>query len=669
MKLNLPNVDIEIAVPPDEVLVSRTDRRGIITYVNGVFAEISGFTLSELIGAPHNIVRHSDVPPAVFQDLWNTLKRGEPWQGVVKNRSKSGRYYWVDALVTPTFHGNKIIGYASVRRRPTAEQIETASRQYAAIRAGQPVRSWLERTGLCTHLSIRNGIILSILVVLITFLLGTAYSMANLKNAQQDYETMYRQQVEGADTLRRIKFLMGENRSQVLLALLHDPRNPISRQHDHPLDVHLQGIIQRQGEIDALWNNFKTVPMNRSVGDLADSYWRSRIDYVDTGLTPAIEALSIRADYEEAHRIMVGALQQSYVQANAKVDNLIHHMQQVAEQRQSVIRTGHTNSQQRMYLAIALVTLLLSIGGVLFFRAIMGPLEKSIDALTSVARGNLSRQPALQGLGETRSLMQAVAISQSQLHAILDQLAQNSTTLSGESTLLNYLVRHIADGTDEQHERVYQITDKLAESATAMAALSKQAEDLTGNAAQARTTLEIAEQDITDSLNRIHGVTDTVQQLREQAATIITRCQIGLESPASTSPDSPGQGQDLVNGIRHNLQRMSACLTDMSETIEIEKPTLMGLDAISSNSWIRLREISDTLGEMSLNLAIATRMQFFASEDIHADMRMIADFLVNNRGASHEIWRVSGQVMDLANSLEELTGHFTFSGEDDAKPA
>ena len=114
---------------------------------------------------------------------------------------------------------------------------------------------------------------------------------------------------------------------------------------------------------------------------------------------------------------------------------------------------------------------------------------------------------------------------------------------------------------------------------------------------------------------------------------------------------------------------MSACLTDMSETIEIEKPTLLGLDAISSNSWIRLREISAKLGEMSLNLAIATRMQFFASEDIHADMRMIADFLVNNRGASHEIWRVSGQVMDLANSLEELTGHFTFSSDNDAKSA
>lgn len=661
MKLNHPNVDKEIAVPPDEVLVSRTDRRGIITYVNSAFAEVSGYSLSELIGAPHNIVRHSDVPTAVFQDLWKTLKRGEPWQGVVKNRSKSGRYYWVDALVTPSFHGDKIIGYASVRRRPSPEQVAQAEKQYAAIRAGKPVRPWWERSGLCRQLSIRNGIIFGILTVLAVFLLGAVYSDAHLKNTQQDYETMHRQQVDGADTLRQIKFLMAQNRSEVLLALLHDPRNPISLQHDHPLDLHLQAITQRQGQIDALWTRFKAVPMDEDLRTLAEAYWHSRQQYVEEGLQPAIHTLSARADYEEAHSITVGPLQQTYTHANTQVDALIAHMQRVSELRQSAIQTHHAAAQQRMYLAILMVTVLLGIGGLLFFRAIMGPLEKSIDALSTMARGNLSHQPTLQGLGETRRLMHAVAISQSQLHAILDQLAQNSTTLSGESTLLNYLVRRIADGTDEQHERVYQVTDKLAESATAMAGLSEQAESLTGSAEQAREALDIAEQDITDSLNRIHGVTDTVQQLREQAATIITRCQSGLEPPTPYTPAVAGQELALIDGIRQNLQRMSTCLTDMSETIEHEEPTLLGLNAISSNSWIRLREISAQLGEMSRDLAIATRMQFFASEDIHADMHMIADFLVNNRGASHEIWRVSSQVMDLANSLEDLTGHFTFS--------
>ena len=76
--------------------------------------EISGYAFSELLGKSHNVVRHSDVPPAVFKDLWETLKRGECWRGVVKNRAKSGRYYWVDACVTPIFEDRKIVGYSSI---------------------------------------------------------------------------------------------------------------------------------------------------------------------------------------------------------------------------------------------------------------------------------------------------------------------------------------------------------------------------------------------------------------------------------------------------------------------------------------------------------------------------------------------------------------------------
>ena len=96
-------------------LVSTTDLRGVITYANERFCEVAGFTLEELLGKNHNIVRHPSMPKAAFGDLWSHLKEGEAWRGAVKNRCKDGRYYWVDAFVTPTYENGKKIGYQSVR--------------------------------------------------------------------------------------------------------------------------------------------------------------------------------------------------------------------------------------------------------------------------------------------------------------------------------------------------------------------------------------------------------------------------------------------------------------------------------------------------------------------------------------------------------------------------
>ncbi|MBK3777684.1 PAS domain-containing protein [Azospirillum brasilense] len=94
MRDNGPVTNREIEMSEDTLLVSRTDTRGKITFVNKAFVDISGFSETELLGAPHNVVRHPDMPPAAFANLWETIKDGRPWEGLVKNRSKSGDHYW-----------------------------------------------------------------------------------------------------------------------------------------------------------------------------------------------------------------------------------------------------------------------------------------------------------------------------------------------------------------------------------------------------------------------------------------------------------------------------------------------------------------------------------------------------------------------------------------------
>ncbi|HVW70537.1 MAG TPA: methyl-accepting chemotaxis protein [Steroidobacteraceae bacterium] len=134
MRKNLPITRHEYVLPDGAMLVSKTDLKGRITYINDAFLEVSGFTSAELIGSAHNIVRHPDMPEAAFADLWETLKGGKPWTAVVKNRRKNGDHYWVLANVTPVHEGGAVTGYMSVRSKVTGEQISSAEELYARMR-------------------------------------------------------------------------------------------------------------------------------------------------------------------------------------------------------------------------------------------------------------------------------------------------------------------------------------------------------------------------------------------------------------------------------------------------------------------------------------------------------------------------------------------------------
>jgi len=136
MRSNLPVSNIEYVLQDNESPTSKTDVHGNITYVNQDFINISGFSADELMGAPQNIVRHPDMPEEAFADLWRTIKSGKPWTGLVKNRCKNGDHYWVEANVSPILENHEIVGYTSVRAKPSREQVQAAEGIYRAVKAG-----------------------------------------------------------------------------------------------------------------------------------------------------------------------------------------------------------------------------------------------------------------------------------------------------------------------------------------------------------------------------------------------------------------------------------------------------------------------------------------------------------------------------------------------------
>ncbi|MCK6426717.1 MAG: methyl-accepting chemotaxis protein [Burkholderiaceae bacterium] len=137
MRSNLPVTQKEYPLSAGMCIVSRTDPKGRITWVNQDFITAAGFTERELIGQPHNLVRHPDMPAEAFADLWRTLQAGKPWSGMVKNRRKDGDHYWVLANVTPLEENDQRVGYLSVRTVPTRAQIDAAEEAYRRLREGQ----------------------------------------------------------------------------------------------------------------------------------------------------------------------------------------------------------------------------------------------------------------------------------------------------------------------------------------------------------------------------------------------------------------------------------------------------------------------------------------------------------------------------------------------------
>nr|WP_188130059.1 PAS domain-containing methyl-accepting chemotaxis protein [Massilia mucilaginosa] len=188
----MPVTGIEYELREGQSIVSKTDTKGKITYVNASFIEVSGFTEDELIGKPHNLVRHPDMPAEAFADLWRSMKEGRPWTGLVKNRRKNGDFYWVVANVTPVKENGQAVGYMSVRTRPTREQVKAAGDLYQRFKQGKAdglviVDGGAVRTGLATRLraalhlpiGVRIGILMASLAALLA-VLGAASGSAML---------------------------------------------------------------------------------------------------------------------------------------------------------------------------------------------------------------------------------------------------------------------------------------------------------------------------------------------------------------------------------------------------------------------------------------------------------------------------------------------------------
>jgi len=303
MKNNQPVTGQEYQIRSDSALISHTDDKGRITRANDEFAEASGFTREELVGQSHNIVRHPDMPVEAFRDLWATLKRGRPWTGLVKNRRKNGDHYWVRANVSPTADG-----YASVRSKPSRQEVDAAESLYRNMRNDAGIKldgGYLVPSGLAGlkrrlfgRLRIAQRLWLMVGLSTLLFVAAVAIGWQGLSAARDSLRSVYEDRAVPMYDLSKFNSLIKENYADILRGFQHDPAGQLHAAHDHPPSIHIDAVKNRRVEFDALWNKFMATHMTKEEKVLAADFTARRQAWTEK-LGVALAALEAN-DYSPA---------------------------------------------------------------------------------------------------------------------------------------------------------------------------------------------------------------------------------------------------------------------------------------------------------------------------------------------------------------------------------
>lgn len=468
MKKNFPVTTKEVEVPEGISLVSKTDLKGLVTYANDAFVEISGFSLEEIQGKSHNLVRHPDMPSAIFKDMWSTLQSGKPWQGTIKNRCKNGDFYWVEACVVPIRRNDQTIGYMSVRKRAKLQAIADAQALYPKVAKHGMPRVWQ----LPAWLGIRFGMRAGTIFVALMMLAGGALGIGGLKMADAAFTRMYKEQFEPATAVGQIEANLNAIRASMLEAQLtraiYAPsERKISKTYVTQLQAYYDEIDEMFALIDqsALTVSTTNAPLTTALKRYINES-RALVNQAATsdaeGISPSV--MPHLLDLERKASLSAQALRQSLSSA--------------AQQEFSETLDRNTHIRNFAIIGIAVGLLIVAAVGRLFISGIVNPLNASIRRLNRISEGDLQGDIQLSGTGETAQLNHASAVMQLHLKVMLDEIALAARSIHRYCKKLNAALYEVTEHSEAQHDRVYSAIRALDAATAETRDLSERAERL-----------------------------------------------------------------------------------------------------------------------------------------------------------------------------------------------
>jgi methyl-accepting chemotaxis protein/aerotaxis receptor len=474
----MPVTGSEKILQDNDVIVSKTDTKGLIIYINKTFMDISGFTEEELIGAPQNLVRHPDMPPAAFKDLWDTLQAGKSWKGLVKNRCKNGDHYWVEANANPIFENGTVTGYMSLRTKPSREQVEFAENLYRKIREGR-AQGWTVkegralRTGLGGFINrVRNPNLSTRLSWLVGSMLAltiglTGVGLFGMSKANDGLESSYKDSTVPLGQVTGIGRLILNNRLLIATAII----TPADSQKN------MDAMDKNIADIGKIWEEFTKRKLSADEQKLVDAFTEDRKKFVGEGLKPA-SAMLRAGKTDEAKKHTINVIRPLGAEVTKDVNALVKYQTEAAENGYKVAVSRYEMIRIIALIALALGAALGIMLSISIVRGITRPLKEVEDVAMAVSSGDLTRSITVRSEDEIGRVLQAVKNVNGNLRGIVSDVRGGVGNIATSA-------QEVAAGSNDLAQRTQEAASALEETASSMEEMTSTTKQSADNARQA----------------------------------------------------------------------------------------------------------------------------------------------------------------------------------------